>query len=188
MWLYRFLLLCFLCISFPVMAQDSAEEKALMFERIQEAYKSYLTQADVDVFVKVYKTSKSLKETNRTKWDEIENASMEKREEMINEVSQLKPGESFFVSAFRVTVAYRASDPEMVAEAKKEYEKMKTYLPELEKQMEKMSETDASVMRNQIKATMETMKQISDYPAQNLKVYTVNQQIITEAMNYFESQ
>ena len=169
------------------MAQDIADE-SLIFERIQEAYKSYLTQADVDVFVKVYKISKSLKETNRAKWEEIEDASMVEKEQMINEISQLKPDESFFVSAFRVTVAYRASDPKTVAEAQKEYENMKAQFPEIEKQMGNMPKEQADVMRKQFNTAMEMMRQVTDYPPQNLKIYISNQKIITEAMDYFESE
>ena len=40
-----------------------------MFERVEQASSSYLTQADVDVFIAVFKASKSLHETNRAKWD-----------------------------------------------------------------------------------------------------------------------
>ena len=142
----------------------------------------------IDVFTKVYQTSKNLKENDRKKWQEIEDASLGQKEKMINEIAQLKPGESFFVSAFRITLAERASDPKMVAEAKAEYEKMTSQLSEVEKQLATMPKEQADAMRKQLNTAMEMMKKVVEFPAENLKVYTANKAILTEAKAYFDSK
>ena len=191
MWFYRLLLLFLLCVSFPVTAQTPSQEQAemeFMFERITEAQKSYLTQADVDVFLKVYKASKALKETDKAKWQQIEDAPMMEKEPMINKVAGLKSGESFVVSAFRVEMASRASDPNTVAEAKKEYEGMKAQLPEIEKQMASMPKEQAEVMRRQLNTALEMMRQITEYPAENIKIYKDNEKSLNEAIAYFDSE
>ena len=133
MWLYRCLILLLMCVSLSVMAQtpeQMAAEEALMFERMEEASSSYLTQADVDVFIAVYKAAKDLAKTNSTKWKQIEDAPLAEKEKMISEVANLKPGESFVVSSFRIMMAVRASDPQMMNEAKQEYEGLKMQLPD----------------------------------------------------------
>ena len=188
--LYRLFLLLMLCVSFPSMAQvpDQSAEDTFMFEKIEEANKSFLTQNDVDVFVKVYKTSKSLKENDRKKWQAIEDASLGEKEKMINEIAQLKPGESFFVSAFRITLADRASDPKTVAEAQQEYTKMTSQLSEIEKQLATMPKEQAQAMRNQLNTAIEMMRRVAEFPAENLKIYTANKAILTEAKEYFDSK
>jgi|GEM_PF-3666297 len=189
MWLYRLLVLFLLCVSLPAMAQSpeqAIQEQSLMLECMQEAHKSLLSQADVDVFVKVYRASKSLKESNLERWKEIEATPMVQKEKIINKLYKHKKGERFLVSAWRVQMAARASTPKGVAEAKKEYELLKAQESELEKQMEKIPQQQAEFLEIQLDASLEMMRIITEYPAENLKVYTSNQKIINEAMAFFE--
>ena len=158
-----------------------------MFERVEQASSSYLTQADVDVFIAVFKASKSLHETNRAKWDAIDSAPVAEKEQKISEAANLKPGESFFGSAIRVMTAIQASDPQAVAQAKQQYDEIKKQVAGAEQQLASLPPEQAAMMKKQMRVALEMSRQVAEYPSENLKVYTENKPIIDQAAAFFES-
>ena len=71
--------------------------------------------------------------------------------------------------------AIQASDPQAVAQAKQQFDEIKKQVAEAEQQLASLPPERAEVMKKQMRVALEMSRRVTEYPSENLKVYTRKQ-------------